>query len=147
MCVQLSTVIPLYCLHLITAQVQWKNVNTDLQWFTVKSTLLHCNVYGSKFYKMPSLVFNFSHELKCRNPFAKQCMYKVGGFTIETYSVGNCSIRSFRDKFDYITFLRTAQRSVSSKKFYNFKLQYFSQCSFIEKMNNPFSITAKIWYI
>ena len=58
-------------------------------------------------------------------------MYKVGGFTIETYSVGNCSIRSFRDKFDYITFLRTAQRSVSSKKFYNFDLWYFSQYSFI----------------
>ena len=92
------------------------------------------------------MVFNFSLELKFRNPFAKQCTCKVGGFTIETYSVGNCSIRSFRDKFDYITFLRTAQRSVSSKKFYNFWSQYFSQCSFIGKINDIFSITAKIWY-
>ena len=36
-------VIPGYCLHF---QEQWKDVNTDLQWFTVTSTLLHCNVYG-----------------------------------------------------------------------------------------------------
>ena len=27
-------------------QVQLKNVNTDLQWFTVTSTLLHCKVQG-----------------------------------------------------------------------------------------------------
>ena len=99
------------------------------------------------FYKRPSLVFNFSLELKCKNPFAKQCMYKVGGFTIETYSVGNCSIRSFRDKFDYITFLRTAQRSVSSKKFYNSKLQYILfTMQFYWKMNDIFSNMAKSWY-
>ena len=27
-------------------QVKWKNVNPDLQWITIKSTLLHCNEYG-----------------------------------------------------------------------------------------------------
>ena len=46
--VPLSTVIPLYCLHLITAPSTVENCKncTDLQWFTVTSTLLHCTVYG-----------------------------------------------------------------------------------------------------
>ena len=43
--VQDSTVIPLHCTVCTPSRVK-KNVNTDLQWFTVTSTLLHCNVYG-----------------------------------------------------------------------------------------------------
>ena len=39
--VPFPAVIPLYYLHLITALV-----NTDLQWFTIKSTLLRGNIYG-----------------------------------------------------------------------------------------------------
>ena len=45
-CVPLFTDIQLYCLHLIPAPSTVKNWNTYLQWFTVTSTLLHCNVYG-----------------------------------------------------------------------------------------------------
>ena len=44
-CVPFSNVIPLYGLHLITAPSTVKYVKTDLQWFTVISTLLHCNIY------------------------------------------------------------------------------------------------------
>ena len=48
-CVPLSTVIPLHmCTALFTfnycSKYSGKNVTTDLQWFTVTSTLLHCIV-------------------------------------------------------------------------------------------------------
>ena len=45
-CVPFSNVIPLYGLYLITAPSTVENVKTDLQWFTVKSTFLHCNMDG-----------------------------------------------------------------------------------------------------
>ena len=59
MCVPLSTVIPLYYLHLITTQSTVENVNTNLQWFTVTSKLLHCTVYGKYLYSVH--FFNVSH--------------------------------------------------------------------------------------
>ena len=47
--------------------MQWKNVNTDLQSFTVISTLLHCNMYFKylkllHFLRVPHLYICSGHK-------------------------------------------------------------------------------------
>ena len=67
--VPVSNVIPLYCQHScqLLLEVQWNNVNTDLQWFTVISTLLQCRTVmcmanTCNFYTF-LWVFQFRHSI------------------------------------------------------------------------------------